>query len=221
MSFMTTVRAIALLECMDQIYARQLRGAEVDADPNGTKAFLRAMNGRTLSATGTTPLVKQTGRSLSGALKKADGASRDVIPVRMRKTMKQLEKAVTKIDPSTHAHEVINVRRLKAQSQFVKAVAKKIEPTHARASFIDPKVMAASLAQRQLKKAAGSFKPNKALEVITADKIRELASAKQRELEGGCNGEMPEGWGDCSCQMPACTGGDDPNCATPFTSCMY
>jgi len=25
----------------------------------------------------------------------------------------------------------------------------------------------------------------------------------------------------CVCQMPACTGGDDPNCATPFTSCMY
>ena len=64
-------------------------------------------------------------------------------------------------------------------------------------------------AKRQLKKAAGSFKPNKALEVITAGKIRELA------------GQMPEGWGDCSCQMPACTGGDDPNCATPFTSCMY
>jgi len=187
--FMAALNAIALLECMDQIYARQLRGTEVDADPNGTKAFLREMNGRTLSATGTKPLVKQTARRLSAALKKADGASRDVIPVRMLKTMKQLEKAVTKIDPSTHAHEVISVRMLQAK--------------------------------RQLKKAIGSFKPNKALEVITADKIRELASAKQRELEGGCNGEMPEGWGDCSCQMPACTGGDDPNCATPFTSCMY
>ena len=176
--FMAALNAIALLECMDQIYARQLRGTEVDADPNGTKAFLREMNGRTLSATGTKPLVKQTARRLSAALKKADGASRDVIPVRMLKTMKQLEKAVTKVDPSTHAHEVISVRMFQAK--------------------------------RQLKKAAGSFKPNKALEVITADKIRELASAKQRELEGGC-----------VCQMPACTGGDDPNCATSFTSCMY
>lgn len=187
MGFMATVRAIALMECMDQIYARQLRGTEVDADPHGTKAmakaFLGDMKERTFSATGTTALVKQTGRSLSAALalKKAEVKS-DVIPVRMLKVKEQMARAAAKIEP-THAHEIINVRKLKAQKQFEKAAAT-MKPTHAH-------------------------------EVISSDKIRELAASKERELQ--CD----EVFGECSCTMPACTGGDDPDCATVFTSCMY
>ena len=37
---------------------------------------------------------------------------------------------------------------------------------------------------------------------------------------GDCEDPEPEA-PSCVCQMPECTGGDDPNCATPFTSCMY